>query len=76
MKYAQTLSILIASSLIVGCSWPIKRSTLGEPSALAKASCPTKLIPLNKGADMGDLELKIVEIAGIYYECIAAVGIK
>jgi len=25
---------------------------------------------------MGDLELKVVEIAGIYYECIAAVGIK
>ena len=71
MKYA--MSTVIASCLLMGCSWPIKPST-PDPKPLPVASCPV-LTPLQSDT-MAAVTLKLVEVSGIYYQCRAAAGIK
>lgn len=76
MKYALKLCTLIAAILLAGCAFLTKPSTAG-PSPLVVASCPPKLPLLADGADtFGDTTAKLVEVAGIYYECTAAIGIR
>ena len=74
MRLLQTLSMLIASYLLMGCVSLTKPSTVG-PSPLVVASCPNKL-PLLVDDTLGALVNNSVQVAGIYYGCIAAVGVK
>ena len=70
MKYEPTRSIptLLALTLITGCSASTK--PLLHPDPLVIASCPD-LTPLSDKS-FGATTEKLVEVAGIYYECRAA----
>lgn len=61
-----------AAILLTGCPASIPRSP--EPDPLVVASCP-KLTPLADDS-FGATVNKLVEVAGIYYECRRAAGVK
>lgn len=67
MKFKPTLSTLIAASLLLGCSLPIKPSQDGKPSPLVVSSCPV-LTPLSDDS-MGALLAKLVEVSNTYRDC-------
>lgn len=56
-----------------GCAWLTRHLTPPGPSPLVVASCP-KLTPL-LDPSFGATTEKLVEVAGIYYECRAAAGV-
>lgn len=73
MRFVQTLFLLTASFLLTACGSLIKPSS-PEVSPLVTASCP-KLTPLSDDS-FGAVTAKLSEVAGIYYECRAAAGVK
>jgi hypothetical protein len=45
------------------------------PSPLVRASCPETLVPLTDDS-FGATTVKLIEVAGTYYRCIEAIGIR
>jgi len=72
MKFKPTLCIVIASIPLLGCSSSTKPLLRQDP--LIVASCPD-LTPLSDNS-FGATTAKVIEIAGIYYACRAAAGVK
>lgn len=66
------LSTVIVCSLLTACGWSTKPSPHLTPAqaAFIKANCPD-LTPLNDPS-FGAANLKIVEVAGVYYRCRAS----
>lgn len=66
MKHASSLITLLAAIAMSACTPSTLRSK-ASPSALVVASCPM-LTPLADDT-FAATTLKLVEVAGIYYEC-------
>jgi hypothetical protein len=66
MKSFMMFSIASACIALTGCSSLTRRSPT-PPSPLVSASCPD-LTPLIDDS-FGSTTLKLVEVAGIYYQC-------
>lgn len=71
-RVAMWLIILLGYVVLSGCPASIPPSP--GPSPLVVASCP-KLTPLRDDTFAATTE-KLVEVAGIYYACRAAAGVK
>ena len=70
MRLLKSLSIAIACTTLQACA----TSTPPSVSPLVQAMCPP-LTPLDDPS-FGATTRKLVEVAGIYYKCRAAAGVK
>lgn len=71
MKRFMGLIISLNAIALTGCALLTKPSTVAP---LVVANCP-KLTPLSEDT-FGATTSKLVEVAGIYYQCRAAAGVK
>lgn len=72
MNFKPVWSTGIACILLTACGSSTR--PLQHPEPLVIASCP-ELTPLSDNT-FGATTAKVVEIAGIYYQCRAAAGVK
>lgn len=70
MKFARTLSTLIAVILLAGCGASTMPLQAPKADPLVVANCPP-LAPLQDDS-FGATTAKLVEVAGIYHKCRAA----
>ena len=74
MKLLKKLCIVTALIPLVGCDCLTRRSMEATPSPLVVASCPE--LTLLSDDSFGATTSKLVEVAGIYYGCRAAAGVR
>lgn len=65
LRYALILAI---SMQVAGCGL-FGGKKAEDKNPLIRTECPETLPPLRDGATFGDSNLKIVEVAGIYFAC-------
>jgi hypothetical protein len=60
---------------LTACGSSTKHLRPDGPSPLVRASCPETLVPLTDDS-FGATTVKLIEVAGTYYRCIEAIGIR
>lgn len=71
---AKCLCTVSAATMLTACGSSTRHLLPDKPSPLVIASCPTSLVPLTDDS-FGATTLKLIEVSGIYYRCIEAVGL-